>query len=74
MPSIKVKAEQKKVPYLGKACILLMQSWQDSQLARSLPLGFEQNWLIGRPPVSLLPPGTSSSFQVYIHNHGSPDL
>ena len=46
-----------------------MQPWQDGWLTRSLLLGFEQSWPVGRPPFSLLALGTFSSSHPYSHSH-----
>ena len=64
---LRAKAEQKKVPYWRRACVLLKRHWQDSLLTRSLPLEFEQTWPKGRClPVSLLAPYTFSSIHLCI--------
>ena len=69
----RVKAEQKKVPYWRRKCVLLMRSWQVGLLARSPPLGFEQTWPKGRRLLaSLLASGTSSSFLPCIRSHHLP--
>ena len=69
----RVRVEQKKVPYWGCACVLLMRLWQDGRLTHFLPWGFEQTWPETRPPVSLLASGVSSFFPLSIRSHYSPD-
>ena len=51
-----VKTEQKKVPYRGRSCVLLMQPWQGGRLACFPLLGFEKSWPVGCLPFSSLAP------------------
>ena len=69
----RVRVEQKKVPYWGCACVLLMRLWQDGRLTHFLPWGFEQTWPETRPTVSLLASSVSSFFPLSIRSHYSPD-
>ena len=70
----KVRAEQKKVPYWGWSCVLLMRFSQDGWPTRSFSWRFEQTWSETRPSVSLLTLGISSFFPLCICSHRSPGL
>ena len=69
----RVKAERKKVPYWGWACILLMRLWQDGRLFHFPVLGFETTLLKGRSLIFSLALGTFSFVHPYTHSHCSLD-